>query len=362
MVRVSVAVPGRPYEVVIGSSVIESAGELLPQLPAATAAFVVTDRKIVDTWFEPLAAALNGRDLSVVQLAVPPGEEAKTLQVYETLLHQLATQEAHRDDVLVALGGGATGDAAGFVASTYMRGMPLVAVPTTLTAQVDAAIGGKNGLNLPEGKNMVGTFAQPVMVLADVGTLAMLPERDFRSGLAEVAKYALTLDAELLQSLERDPSGLLAREPGALEWTISRCVAVKARVVAEDESDQGTRLVLNYGHTLGHALEALEAFAGRSHGQAIAIGMVFAARLAERRGIVGAGLVERTVRLLSSLGLETSGSLPPSAQIQAAFKMDKKFQGGVRFVLLEDVGEPVVVKDVPAAQVREVLHEMGAAE
>jgi 3-dehydroquinate synthase len=361
LVRVSVPVSPRPYEVVVGSGVIESAGELLPQLPGAASAFVVADRNILDTWFAPLAGALSNRDLSVVQLAIPAGEEAKTLQVYEALLHQLATQEAHRDDVVVALGGGATGDAAGFVASTYMRGMPIVQVPTTLTAQVDAAIGGKNGLNLPEGKNLVGTFSQPLMVLADVGTLATLSERDFRSGLAEVAKYGLTLDADLLADLEGDPSALLARDAHALEHVISRCVVAKAGVVAEDERDQGARFVLNYGHTLGHALERLESFAGRSHGEAIAVGMVFAARLAGRRGLASPGLAERTIRLLSSLGLETSGPLPPSTEIEAAFRMDKKFQGGVRFVLLADVGKPVLVSDVSATQVREILQEMGAA-
>jgi 3-dehydroquinate synthase len=358
---VSVPVSARPYDVVVGSGVIERAGELLPGLPAAATAFVVADRNVLDTWFVPLARALSKRDMAVVQLAVPAGEEAKSLQVYEALLHQLAIQEAHRDDLLVALGGGATGDAAGFVASTYMRGMPIVQIPTTLTAQVDAAIGGKNGLNLPEGKNLVGTFTQPLMVLADVGTLATLSERDFGSGLAEVAKYALTLDTELLESLERDPSGLLARDPLTLEQVVSGCVACKGRVVARDERDQGPRLVLNYGHTLGHALERLDSFAGRSHGEAIAVGMVFAARLAEKREMADPGLVERTIRLLTSLGLEVSGPLPPSGEIEAAFRMDKKFQGGVRFVLLKGVGDPVVVSDVPAGQVREVLHEMGAA-
>ena len=215
---------------------------------------------------------------------MPDGEDAKTLRVYETLLHQLATQEAHRDDPVIALGGGAVGDLAGFVASTYMRGVPFIQVPTTLLAQVDAAIGGKAAVNLPEGKNLVGTFSQPRLVVADVDTLATLPEREFRSGLAEVAKYALTLDLELLDMLERDPGPVLARDPATLERLVARCVAAKARTVAEDERDDGRRLVLNYGHTLGHALERLDAFAGRSHGEAVAVGMVFAARLAEARG------------------------------------------------------------------------------
>jgi 3-dehydroquinate synthase len=277
------------------------------------------------------------------------------------LLHQLATQEAHRADVVVALGGGSTGDVAGFVASTYMRGIPFVQVPTTLTAQVDAAVGGKSGLNLPEGKNLVGTFAQPVAVLADIGTLQTLSDRDYRSGLAEVVKYGLTLDPELLDSLESDPRPVLGRDPAALEVLVARCVDSKARTVARDERDTGARLVLNYGHTLGHALERLDAFAGRSHGEAIAVGMVFAARLAEARNLSEPGLAVRTMRVLSSLGLETDGSLPPSRDIEAAFRLDKKFSDGIRFVLLEGVGKPIVVDDVPQAQVRQILEDMGAA-
>jgi 3-dehydroquinate synthase len=361
LVRVSVPIPGRPYEVVIGPQVIARAGELLPEIPGAAAAFVVADRQVADRWFEPLAGSLQGRGLTAVPLAVPAGEDAKTLQVYQTLLHQLATQEAHRCDVVMALGGGATGDVAGFVASTYMRGVPFVQVPTTLTSQVDAAIGGKNGLNLPEGKNLVGTFAQPLIVLADVGALQTLTDGDYRSGLAEVAKYALTLDLEVLDSLERDPSPVLSRDPAVMEGLIARCVAAKARTVAQDERDRDERLVLNYGHTLGHALERLEAFSGRSHGEAIAVGMVFAARLSEARGLSEPGLAVRTARLLSSLGLETDGALPPAREIEEAFRMDKKFHEGVRFVLLQGVGHPVLVDDVPPEQVRRILDDMGAA-
>jgi 3-dehydroquinate synthase len=292
---------------------------------------------------------------------VPDGEDAKTLRVYETLLHQLAMQEAHRDDPVIALGGGAVGDLAGFVASTYMRGVPFIQVPTTLLAQVDAAIGGKAAVNLPEGKNLVGTFSQPRLVVADVGTLATLSEREFRSGLAEVTKYALTLDLELLDILERDPGPILGRDAATLERLVARCVSAKARTVAEDERDDGRRLVLNYGHTLGHALERLDAFVGRSHGEAVAVGMVFAARLAEARGMASDGLATRTARLLASFGLEIDGSLPGPDEILAAFRLDKKYRGGVRFVLLEDVGQPVIVDDVTDEELRGVLQAMGAS-
>ncbi len=360
MVRVTVPIAGRSYDVVIGQGVIDAADQHMPPLPGATRAFVVADRGVADRWFERLATSLARCDLATVLLTVPAGEDAKSLAGYGTLLHQLATQEAHRDDVVVALGGGAVGDLAGFVASTYMRGVPFVQVPTTLTAQVDAAIGGKTAVNLPEGKNLVGTFSQPRSVLADVEPLATLGERDFRSGLAEVAKYALTLDLDLLETLEADPAPVLHRDPDALEALVARCVAAKARTVADDERDTGSRLFLNYGHTLGHALERLEAFAGRTHGEAIAIGMMFAARLAEARGLAAPGLAARTGRLLSSLGLESDGALPPADDVLAAFRMDKKFHAGVRFVLLRDVGDPVVADDVSEAELRSSMREMGA--
>jgi 3-dehydroquinate synthase len=263
--------------------------------------------------------------------------------------------------VVVALGGGVVGDLAGFVAATYMRGVPLVQVPTTLTAQVDAAIGGKTGVNLPAGKNLVGAFHQPRAVLADVSTLTTLPEREFRSGLAEVAKYGLTLDPEMLGVLEQRADAVLARDAGALADVVARSVRAKAAVVGTDERDQGPRLVLNYGHTLGHALERLDHYAGRSHGEAVALGMVFAARLSERLGLAGPALAPRHQRLLAAFGLPTGGPLPDVESILEAFRLDKKHQGSTRLVLLEDIGVARVVDTVPEATMREVLEEMGAA-
>jgi 3-dehydroquinate synthase len=356
--RVTVPVPGRAYQVTIGAGILAEASAHLPHLPGATTAFVVSDRAVSERWFDPLARALEDRGLAPVLLTIPAGEQAKSLQGYETLLRQLAGREAHRDDVVLALGGGAVGDLAGFVASTYMRGVPFVQLPTTLTAQVDAAIGGKTAVNLPEGKNLAGTFAQPRAVLADIETLATLDERDFRSGLAEVAKYALTLDRELLALLETDPGPVVARDPIAMQDVVARCVAAKSRTVADDERDTGARIVLNYGHTLGHALERLDAFSGRTHGEAVAIGMVFAARLAEARGLAP-GLAARTQRLLSSLGLETGGALPSPDDVLRCLRLDKKYRGGVRFVLLEDLGRPVVVDDASDDEIASVLEEMG---
>jgi 3-dehydroquinate synthase len=358
--RVTVEVPGNDYDVTIAAGALERAGELLPALAGAERAFVIADADVAERYLEPLLRGLAGRGWSSVHLGVPRGEEAKSLQTMTALQRQLATQEAHRDDVVIALGGGAVGDLAGFVAATYMRGVPFVQAPTTLTAQVDAAIGGKTAVNLPEGKNLVGAFHQPVAVIADVATLATLPERDYRSGLAEVAKYGITLDLELLDQLERDPAPVLARDAATLEPLVARCVRAKAAVVAEDERDVGRRLVLNYGHTLGHALERIDAFTGRSHGEAIAVGMVFAARLAELLDRAADGLVARHVRLLTALGLDGSDvALPTADEILAAMRMDKKYREGLRFILLEDVGRPVLVDDVDEATIREALTAVG---
>ncbi len=360
MERVTVPIPGRSYDVTIGAGALAELGAILPDLGSATRGFIVFDQA-VGRLLPAVEGALGSRTLHTVPLAVPSGEEAKSMQVYGTLLHQLATQEAHRDDLVVALGGGSVGDLAGFVASTYMRGMRFAHVSTTLIGQVDAAIGGKTAVNLPEGKNLVGTFYQPIAVICDTETLTTVPDRDYRSGLAEVAKYGLVLDPDLLGELERDPAPVLARDPSVLTDLVTHCVAIKARTVADDERDTGTRLFLNYGHTLGHALERLDAFAGRTHGEAIAIGMVFAARLSEARGLSTAGLATRTVRLLTSLGLETDGPLPPVHDILRALRMDKKYRGGVRFVLLSAIGRPEVVVGIDDAELGAVLRTMGAS-
>jgi 3-dehydroquinate synthase len=359
--RVTVPLQGRSYEVTVGAGAIADVAAALPDGGTTTRCFVIVDQAITGSWLPRLEAALAERRAHPVALTVPSGEPAKSMEVFHAMLHQLASQEAHRDDVVIALGGGTVGDLAGFVASTYMRGVPLVQVPTTLIGQVDAAIGGKTAVNLPEGKNLVGTFYQPVAVICDVDTLATLPDRDYRSGLGEVAKYALALDVELLDRLERDPGPVLARDPDALASLVARCVRIKAATVAEDERDVGARMFLNYGHTLGHALERLDAFAGRTHGEAIAVGMVFAARLAESRGLAAEGLAARSARLLTSIGLEVGGPLPAVHDILPAFRMDKKFHRGVRFVLLEDVGRPTIVEGITDDELREVLIEMGAA-
>ena len=354
MIRVPVAVPGREYEVVVGAGILTEAERFLPHLEGRDKAFIVADTTVAGLYQEPLADAMNRLGLTTVSLHVPQGEDAKTLQVAGVLYQQLALQEAHRGDVLLALGGGVTGDLTGFVAATYMRGLPVIQVPTTLLAQVDAAIGGKTAVNLPEGKNLVGAFHQPIAVLADVATLATLPDREFRSGLAEVAKYGLTIDPAILETLEAEADRVRDRDSGVLEDLVARCARAKAATVAADERDEGGRLLLNYGHTLGHALERIESYRGRSHGEAVAVGMVFAARLAESMGIGEPGLVAFHHRLLKGLGLDGTGPALDPDQVLEAMRLDKKYSTRPRFVLLEAVGRPRIVA-VDESVVREVL-------
>ena len=354
MIRVPVAVPGREYEVVVGAGILDEAERFLPHMEGRDKAFIVADTTVAGLYQEPLADAMNRLGLTTVSLHVPQGEDAKTLQVAGVLYQQLALQEAHRGDVLLALGGGVTGDLTGFVAATYMRGLPVIQVPTTLLAQVDAAIGGKTAVNLPEGKNLVGAFHQPIAVLADVATLATLPDREFRSGLAEVAKYGLTIDPAILETLEAEADRVRDRDSGVLEDLVARCARAKAATVAADERDEGGRLLLNYGHTLGHALERIESYRGRSHGEAVAVGMVFAARLAESMGIGEPGLVAFHHRLLKGLGLDGTGPALDPDQVLEAMRLDKKYSTRPRFVLLEAVGRPRIVS-VDESVVREVL-------
>jgi 3-dehydroquinate synthase len=358
VIRVGVSITGRPYDVVVGSEVIDRADELIPEFPGAEKSFVVADPVVASLYLDRLTAALSRKGMTSVSLHIPQGEEAKSLQVAEVLYRQLALHEMHRGDVLIALGGGVTGDLTGFVAATYMRGISVVQVPTTLLAQVDAAIGGKTAVNLPEGKNLVGAFHQPVTVLADVGALATLPDREFRSGLAEVAKYGLAVEPAILEMLEEAIDGVRARDPSVLEDLVAACVRAKAAAVVADERDDGPRLILNYGHTLGHALERLDSYAGRSHGEAVAVGMVFAARLAETLGIAEPGLTALHQRLLKSLGFDDVGPASDAELVLEAMRLDKKYRSGIRFVLLESVGRPRIAEDVPEATIRETLESM----
>jgi 3-dehydroquinate synthase len=344
-VELKVAAPGGEYSVWVGAGLLERAAELIPIPERAEVVSVVSDANVAALQGERLAAGLEPAGRRVAPFTLEPGERTKTLATAETLLRGFVEAGMHRADLVVGLGGGVVTDIAGFVAATYHRGVAVAHAPTTLLGQIDAAIGGKTGVNLPEGKNLVGAFHQPVAVLADVTAIATLPEGELRSGLAEVAKHGFLADPPLIDDLIRDREAIVARDPAILTGIVARAAAVKARIVERDETEQGERAHLNYGHTLGHALEALGGYKRWRHGEAVAIGMTFAAALAAELGF-GNWIAEHR-RVLEALGLPTRGA--GDVPLQAVLEMmrgDKKYDAGIRFVVLEAPGKPRVVDDV----------------
>jgi 3-dehydroquinate synthase len=289
-----------------------------------------------------LQAALHGRDVSVHVIA--DGERSKTLETWSGIIDCLVAMRARRDSSAIALGGGVVGDITGFAAATYMRGIKVVQIPTTLLAQVDASIGGKTGINHAAGKNLIGAFHQPEAVVIDTSTLDTLQEREFNAGMAEVVKYGAIMDAVLFDWLESNTGAIRNRDADALQFFIRRAVENKAEVVSADEKEAGIRAILNFGHSFGHALETLTAYCQFLHGEAVAIGMVIAARLSEARGLCNAGVADRVRVLLQRLGLpvEVPESASTAAMI-AALDLDKKaVASGPRLILLERIGKALV--------------------
>ncbi len=322
-------------------------GENVRALSGPPSAFLLTDRncrKIADT----VQLSLEHAGIRVVRCALPPGEKQKSLSTAGRLYDAMLRGTIDRGSALVTVGGGVVGDLGGFVASTYHRGIALFHVPTTLLAQVDASIGGKTGVNLRQGKNLVGTFYAPRAVFVDPMTLASLPRRHFVAGLAEVAKCAMIRDAELFGFLEANVAGILAHESGPVEEILFRSASVKAAVVTEDEKESGVRAILNYGHTVGHAIEAAGRYSKVHHGEAVSIGMEAEARIARDLGIFSTEGVERQARLLDSLGLPRRAKGFSGKKVRAAMSVDKKNrEGHLRFALPEGIGTARIDVEVP---------------
>ncbi len=341
MRRVPVNVGDRSYEIRIGEGLVRETAGLLGDFGPWSRRMVVSDDHVAPLAGEPVTSALQRAGWSASLAVVPAGETSKSLAMLERLYHEFAVAKLDRASVIVAVGGGVVGDLAGFAAATYMRGLDVVQVPTTLLAQVDAAIGGKTGIDLPEGKNLVGAIHQPRLVLIDLAMLGTLPEHEYRSGMAEVIKYGVIADPGLLDLLETNHEAITGREMGLLEEVVARCCAIKAAVVAEDEQEGGRRAILNFGHTVGHALETVTGYSEYSHGEAIAIGMVAALRLSERL----AGLPERNSNRVRELLLAYGLPLAPRRPVEpeellGAMRRDKKARGGtLRFVLARGPGE-----------------------
>jgi 3-dehydroquinate synthase len=354
-VTVTVELGDESYVISVGERLLERTDELLPEGTWSKAA-VVTDSNVGPLYAARVENSLRRRGVEVHACTVEAGEASKSPGVARDLLERLAALDFARTDLVAALGGGVVGDLAGFVASVYMRGVDVLQIPTTLMSQVDSAIGGKTGVNLEAGKNLVGTFHQPVAVIADTGSLRTLPGREYRSGLAEVAKYSF-LRPEVFGG---DP-GMTDDFPasaatGVEADAVARCAAVKAQVVSIDERDAtGARAALNYGHTLGHALESATGYRGEySHGEAVAIGMVFAAAVSERMGLCDRGMPGRHASRLGSLGLPVApgSGAPDFDALLGAMRRDKKRRSGLTMVLLEGEGKPVIRGDLDPVLLR----------
>ncbi len=348
MSTVTVMLDDRSYPVVIRSGCLGNAAELLSE--DVDRIVVVTTPRVGGLYFDALEGGLRSLGLDLHRLSVPDGKRAKTMRTASRLHGELADLGADRQTLIIGLGGGAVCDLAGFVASTYMRGTPLIQVPTTLLAHVDASVGGKTAVNHPRGKNLIGTFYQPHLVAIDPDVLASLPARDRRSGMAEVIKHGALWDEGFFSWLEENVQAALELDTEIISETIARSVAIKAEVVSLDEREGGLRALLNFGHTLGHAIESVAGFRGVRHGEAVAMGMAFAAELSERLGLAPKGTAERLISLLDRAGLRTTApdwSEQKSAYLQA-IAVDKKVRSQkVGFVALREIGRAEVVRLSP---------------
>jgi 3-dehydroquinate synthase len=359
--RVRVELGERSYDILIGGGLLARAGELLQPLGLGKRGVIITDTNVRKAYGATLRRALKSGGFETKILTVPAGEGSKSLRQANRLFGELPTLGLDRQSFVVALGGGVVGDLAGFVAATYLRGLALVQVPTSLLAQVDSSVGGKTGVNLPQGKNLVGTFYQPRLVIADTDTLSSLPERELRAGFAEVIKHAAIRDAGFFAWLEREHKHVFALEAGAVAHVVRRCCELKAEIVSADERESGLRAILNFGHTIAHAMEVLTDYVGLLHGEAIAMGMVCAAYLSVKRAGMTAAEAARLRSLLESTGLPVRlGDNYELPELLEAMRLDKKARAGkLRFVLLKRLGEAIVSDAVTDDDVREVVDVCG---
>jgi 3-dehydroquinate synthase len=360
---VRVALGARSYDIVIGRGLIATVGTRISALRPGAKVAIVTDENVARVALDAVEAALSGRAIAASRVTVPAGEGAKSFRVFEQACEQVIAARIERGDLVLALGGGVIGDLAGFVASVVRRGLDYVQVPTTLLAQVDSSVGGKTAINSAHGKNLIGAFHQPVLVVADTAALDTLPPREFRAGYAEVVKYGLLGDAAFFSWLETNWREIFKGGP-AREHAIAICCRAKAAIVARDERETGDRQLLNLGHTFGHALEAATGFSGRLlHGEAVAAGMALAFEFSARRGLLPAAEADRAIRHLAEVGLPTrpqdiAGELPPVDRLIDLMAQDKKIRRGTpTFILVRGIGAAFVDTGVDVRDVRAFLDE-----
>jgi 3-dehydroquinate synthase len=355
---VKVSLGDRSYDIEIGSGLGE-AGARLQDLGLGKKIALITNPTIKELYGQKLVDSLKEADFSVMTIEIPDGEQYKNLDWANSIYTALLINGFDRKSALIAFGGGVIGDLTGFAAATFMRGVPFIQVPTTLLAMVDSSVGGKTGVNHPMGKNMIGVFYQPKKVLMDQNVLKSLSKEELLSGMAEVIKYGVIWDRSFFEYLDSNRDRILSLDPDAVNHVIRRSCEIKADVVSKDEREGGLRTILNFGHTIGHAIETAENYTIR-HGYAVAIGMVYAARLAQNTGLCDLSVPDRVMRLIAAYGLPTSLSdltrKPAAAELMSTIQIDKKAEGGkVKFVLPRSIGEVVITKAWDERQLQELI-------
>jgi len=351
--QVRIELGDRSYPILIGSGLLDAASTW--QVPGATAALIVSNTTVAPLYAQRLDRALRAHYRAVHHVSLPDGEEHKDWQTLNLIFDALLERGCDRKTVLYALGGGVVGDMAGFAAACYMRGVPFVQVPTTLLAQVDSSVGGKTAINHPQGKNMVGAFYQPQLVVCDLDTLKTLPDREVSAGLAEIIKYGPIADMQFFDWIEANIERLLARDPEALAHAVQRSCEIKAWVVGQDERESGLRAILNFGHTFGHAIESGLGYGQWLHGEAVGCGMVMAIELSRRLGLVDAPFAQRLKALVARAGLPVTGPQLGAQRYLELMQVDKKAEGGeIRFVVVDAPGR-ASMRAAPQALVREVI-------
>jgi len=361
---VTVDLGDRSYDIYVGADLLQQAGELIANAVPGARMAIITDNNVGPLHLETLTSSLDRKRIDWISIEVPAGEKTKCFDQFNQVVEQVLAARLERGDAIVALGGGVVGDLAGFVAGVIRRGMKFIQIPTSLLAQVDSSVGGKTGINSPHGKNLIGVFHQPELVLADTTVLNTLSQREFRAGYAEVAKYGLIDRPDFFDWLESNWPEIEAGGPARAEAIAESCRA-KAAVVAADEREHGCRALLNLGHTFGHALEAATKYDGSRlvHGEGVAIGMVLAYKFSNRLNLAGAEAAERVVRHLKTVGLPTSiseipGDIPPAETLLEYIAQDKKVtRGELNFILTKGIGRSFIADNVPTSQVLSFLKE-----
>ena len=353
---IPVPLPQTPYSITVGWGILGHLAEHIAALQLPPRLTIVTDTHVHELLLPGIVDHLEGAGMTVNPIIIPAGEQSKSLDELAGIYDALIELRAERSEAILAIGGGVVGDLAGFAAATYLRGVPIIHVPTTLLAQVDSAIGGKTGINHPQAKNAIGAFYQPRAVIIDPAALLSLDDRLIREGWGEIVKYAITLDADLFTQLEAYGAALPMLPLALLTPIIARCARLKADIVSQDERESDRRIVLNYGHTIGHALEATAGYGTLLHGEAVFLGMAVEARIAERLGMIPPEIVARQDALTAAIGATMPAHLPDPATILAATRLDKKTQGGrIRWVLPTGIGTVTTRADVPDALVLDIL-------